>query len=104
MCVFPPNVYFVWQMIFRMMPGALGEEPVRLIYPELLKRLDDSNDAVRRAVCGTMSVFFRVSREIFLLEQQKALPQERGWPASISAELWSRHDFSLERGQLGKLA
>lgn len=50
-------------MMFRMMPGALGEEPVRLIYPELLKRLDDSNDAVRMAVCGTIAAFFRVSRK-----------------------------------------
>ena len=48
-------------MIFQMIPGALGEQPVRLIYPELLKRLDDSNDLVRRAVCGTMKAFFRVS-------------------------------------------
>lgn len=48
-------------MMFRMMPGALGEEPVRLIYPELLKRLDDSNDTVRMAVCGTIAAFFRVS-------------------------------------------
>lgn len=47
-------------MTFRMMPGALGEEPVRLIYPELLKRLDDSNDMVRHAVCGTISAFFKV--------------------------------------------
>lgn len=44
-----------------MLPGALGEEPVRLIYPELLKRLDDSNDAVRRAVCGTIATFFKVT-------------------------------------------
>lgn len=45
-----------------MMPGALGEEPVRLIYPELLKRLDDSNDVVRMAVCGTIAAFFRVRK------------------------------------------
>eukprot|EP00904_Undaria_pinnatifida_P011354 jgi/Undpi1/7349/HiC_scaffold_22.g09822.m1 len=49
------------EMLFEMIPGALGEEPVRLIYPELLKRLDDSNDAVRRAVCGTMKAFFRAT-------------------------------------------
>lgn len=52
------------QMMFRLMPGALGEEPVRLIYPELLKRLDDSNDAVRLAVCGTIAAFFRVRKRL----------------------------------------
>eukprot|EP00752_Nemacystus_decipiens_P002612 g2445.t1 len=49
------------EMMFRMIPGALGEEPVRLIYPELLKRLDDSNDTVRMAVCGTIAAFFRAT-------------------------------------------
>eukprot|EP00903_Cladosiphon_okamuranus_P019980 g18356.t1 len=49
------------EMMFRMMPGALGEEPVRLIYPELLKRLDDSNDTVRMAVCGTIAAFFKAT-------------------------------------------
>ncbi|CAM9495550.1 unnamed protein product, partial [Scytosiphon promiscuus] len=49
------------EMMFRLMPGALGEEPVRLIYPELLKRLDDSNDAVRLSVCGTIAAFFRAT-------------------------------------------
>ena len=51
-----------WQMMFDMLPGALGEEPVRLMYPELLKRLDDSSDVVRRAVCATISAFLRVSK------------------------------------------
>ncbi|CAM9262655.1 unnamed protein product, partial [Hapterophycus canaliculatus] len=45
------------KMMFQMMPGALGEEPVRLMYPELLKRLDDSNDVVRLAVCDTIAAF-----------------------------------------------
>ncbi|CAN0336226.1 unnamed protein product [Ectocarpus fasciculatus] len=49
------------EMMFRMIPGALGDEPVRLIYPELLKRLDDSNDTVRMAVCGTIAAFFRAT-------------------------------------------
>jgi HEAT-like repeat len=41
--------------------GALGEEPVRELYPELLKRLDDSNDSVRKAVCATLAAFFRAT-------------------------------------------
>ncbi|CAM9588368.1 unnamed protein product [Ectocarpus sp. 6 AP-2014] len=49
------------EMMFRMIPGALGDEPVRLIYPELLKRLDDSNDTVRMAVCGTIAAFLRAT-------------------------------------------
>jgi HEAT repeat len=34
---------------------------VRELYPELLKRLDDSNDSVRRAVCATLAAFFRAT-------------------------------------------
>ncbi|CAM9572924.1 unnamed protein product, partial [Choristocarpus tenellus] len=49
------------KMLFSMLPGALGEEPVRQIYPELLKRLDDSNDLVRRSVCTTMEAFFKAT-------------------------------------------
>ena len=28
------------------------------MYPELLKRLDDSNDDVRRTICATIAVYF----------------------------------------------
>ena len=36
--------------------GALGEEPVRELYPELLKRLDDSNDTVRKSGITSFNV------------------------------------------------
>merc|ERR1719284_2025478 len=46
--------------------SALGElmsdisaEQLREVYPELLKRLDDSNDKIRVAVCEALSVFFK---------------------------------------------
>jgi len=45
------------QMMFSALPGALGEEPVHQLYPELLKCLDDSSDDVRYAVCGTLKSF-----------------------------------------------
>ena len=31
---------------------------VQVLYPELLKRLDDSNDDVRRTICATIAVYF----------------------------------------------
>ena len=45
-------------MMFRALPGALGEQPVSELYPSLLKRLDDSSDDVRYAVCKTFRSFF----------------------------------------------
>ena len=44
--------------MFRALPGALGEQPVSELYPSLLKRLDDSSDDVRYAVCKTFRSFF----------------------------------------------
>merc|ERR1719194_57785 len=35
-------------------------EILREIYPELLKRLDDSNDAIRQAICGVLQTFFEI--------------------------------------------
>ena len=37
--------------MFRALPGALGNQPVAELSPSLLKRLDDSSDDVRYAVC-----------------------------------------------------
>ena len=45
-------------MIFRALPGALGDQPVAELYPSLLKRLDDSSDDVRYAVCKAFRSFF----------------------------------------------
>lgn len=37
--------------------GTMTHEQCRLIYPELLKRLDDSNNKVRANVCEALNVF-----------------------------------------------
>lgn len=54
------------EQIFAALPMAFGEEPIRQLYPELLKRLDDSHDDVRTSVCRTMEKFLLAgSPEIF---------------------------------------
>ncbi|KAJ0393977.1 hypothetical protein P43SY_009809 [Pythium insidiosum] len=49
------------QYLFVALPGCLGEEPVHQLYAEILKRLDDSNDTVRRAACQTFKTFLRAA-------------------------------------------
>lgn len=39
--------------------AEISGEQLREVYPELLKRLDDSNDKIRVAVCEAFSVFFK---------------------------------------------
>merc|ERR1719219_2061816 len=39
--------------------AEISGEQLREVYPELLKRLDDSNDKIRAAVCEALSVFFK---------------------------------------------
>ena len=50
--------------IFEMLPGAFGEEPIRQLYPELLKRLDDSSDEVRISVCTCFIHFFHCTSPV----------------------------------------
>jgi dynein assembly factor 5 len=38
----------------------LDGEVLRDVYPELLKRLDDSNDAIRQAICAVLQTFFEI--------------------------------------------
>ena len=40
---------------------GLTEEPVHQLYSEILKRLDDSNDTVRKAACQTFSTFLKAA-------------------------------------------
>jgi dynein assembly factor 5 len=40
--------------------GDLDGEVLRDVYPELLKRLDDSNDAIRQAICHVLQTFFEI--------------------------------------------
>merc|ERR1712176_282696 len=39
--------------------AEINGEQLREVYPELLKRLDDSNDKVRAAVCEALTEFFK---------------------------------------------
>merc|ERR1712045_356258 len=39
--------------------AEISSEQLREVYPELLKRLDDSNDEIRAAVCDALTVFFK---------------------------------------------
>ncbi|CAK4287642.1 hypothetical protein Ae201684P_000738 [Aphanomyces euteiches] len=49
------------QHLFVALPNALGEEPVSQLYHDILKRLDDSNDLVRKAACATYITFLRAA-------------------------------------------
>ncbi|KDO29225.1 hypothetical protein SPRG_19895 [Saprolegnia parasitica CBS 223.65] len=49
------------QFLFVALPQALGQEPVAQLYHDLLKRLDDSNDLVRKAACATFLEFLRAA-------------------------------------------
>ena len=44
-------------IIFERLKGGFGEQAVLDIYPRLLKRLDDSDDVIRIAVCDTFKHF-----------------------------------------------
>jgi len=41
------------------MQAMISSEQLREVYPEMLKRLDDSNDKIRAVVCEALSVFFK---------------------------------------------
>ncbi|KAG6609452.1 Elongation factor-type GTP-binding protein [Phytophthora cinnamomi] len=54
-------VCLAFQFLFVALPGCLGEEPVHQLYAEILKRLDDSNDTVRKAACQTFATFLKAA-------------------------------------------
>ena len=41
--------------------GFSTEEPVQQLYSEILKRLDDSNDIVRKTACQTFATFLKTA-------------------------------------------
>lgn len=49
-------------VMFERLRGSFGDQSVREIYPQLLKRLDDSDDTVRIAICGTLGAFFLAAK------------------------------------------
>ena len=44
-------------IIFERLKGGFGDQAVQDLYPRLLKRLDDSDDIIRMAVCDTFKSF-----------------------------------------------
>lgn len=54
----------------------LDGEILREVYPELLKRLDDSNDAIRLATCSALRTFFDI------------LSSVRNWGTSVLAYIF----------------
>lgn len=50
-----------WHSSWTVVYIAYAEEPVHQLYAEILKRLDDSNDTVRKAACQTFSTFLRAA-------------------------------------------
>jgi len=47
--------------LFVRLKGAFGDQALREMYPKLIARLDDSSDAVRLSICGTLSAFLQCS-------------------------------------------
>lgn len=55
-------VSMLLQLIFESGQGILLDmQATRDVYPELIKRLDDSNDTVRQLICETLQAFLRAS-------------------------------------------
>lgn len=48
---------FCLEILFTRLRGAFGDESIHQIYPKLLKRLDDSDDSIRKAICKTFCSF-----------------------------------------------
>jgi dynein assembly factor 5 len=44
-------------IVFERLKGGFGDQAVQDLYPRLLKRLDDSDDVIRMAVCDTFKPF-----------------------------------------------
>lgn len=57
----PDNRYIaclVLGCVLEDLQAEISAEQLREVYPEMLKRLDDSNDAIRTAACEALRVFF----------------------------------------------
>lgn len=50
-------------VIFERLRGAFGDNAVREMYPKLIARLDDSNDAVRVSACHTLQMFLQCAHK-----------------------------------------
>ena len=54
-------------VLFERLRGAFGDNAVREMYPKLVARLDDSNDAVRVSVCKTLEMFLQCAHKSYFL-------------------------------------
>jgi len=45
--------------LLKLLQPVIGAEDLRDLYPDMLKRLDDSNDEIRVTICTAFEVFFR---------------------------------------------
>ena len=52
---------FCLEILFTRLRGAFSEQSIYEIYHKLLKRLDDSNDSIRKAICKTLCSFLLCS-------------------------------------------
>ena len=52
-------LFFLFGAIGAKTTHACKHRSVQAMYPELLKRLDDSNDDVRRTICATIAMYFK---------------------------------------------
>lgn len=50
--------------LLKLAGSMLTYEQCRLVYPELLKRLDDSSNAVRASICEAMNVFVQTAAQL----------------------------------------
>lgn len=50
-------MYMVSEVLFFFSGSKMSNEHRRALYPELIKRLDDSNNKVRMAACGSLRAF-----------------------------------------------
>ena len=48
-------------VMFQRLRGAFGDQSIHELYPKLLKRLDDSSDHVRGAICDTLEMFMQAA-------------------------------------------
>ena len=52
-------------VLFERLRGAFGDNAVREMYPKLIARLDDSNDAVRISACATLQMFLQCAHKSY---------------------------------------
>jgi len=94
------------RVMFERLRGAFGEQAVHELYPKLLKRLDDSSDAVRAAICGTLDMFMQVRLPHRALPASHVVPHHVhvASPSSLYfILLWAGGEAEMLRGDNDRL-